>query len=337
MLRLGSIFMLAVVFAGTGFGCAKRSPSRAGGAKVALRLGDEAITVDDIDRRIAPELFELRSQAMRAVLVDRLLQREAQRRSIDLAQLRRLEVEAKVPLPSEAEAMAAVADWVKAGRLKPDEAATIAPSLAAERLHSVRIEQAEEAFYDQLMKQDAVKVDFAALGKPDLDITLDGPTLGPADAPLRIVEFADLAVPFTGIWQTTLEQLVAKYEGKIQFRFKQKPSAPDSDGAKLAEGALCADDQGRYWDFRKALLGNKGITGAAALAPAAAAAKLDAGAFERCLAAGDKKAMVAGNAREAARNRLTGDPVIAVNGILLSGAQDLATIERLLRLESEAL
>jgi len=97
------------------------------------------------------------------------------------------------------------------------------------------------------------------------------------------------------------------------------------------------DEQGHYWEFRKALLANKGVTGAAALAPAAAAAKLDAGAFERCLAAGDKKAMVAGNAREAARNRLTGDPVIAVNGILLSGAQDLATIERLLRLESEAL
>jgi len=318
-------------------GCDTRGRGRPGGPKVALRIGDENITVDEIDRRIGPELFELRSQAMRAVLVDRLLHREAKRRGVDLRELRRVEIEQNVPMPSDAEAMAALADWVKTERLKPEEAATMNASVAAERLRSLRLEQAEEAFYDRLMKDFSVKVDFAALGKPDLDVALDGPTLGPADAPLRIIEFADLSAPFTGAWQSTLEQLVSRYQGKVQFRFKQKPTNPDSEGAKLAEGALCADEQGRYWEFRKALLATKGTAGVATMASAAVAAKLDPAAFDKCLSSGSKKALVASNAREAARNRLSGDPVVSINGILLSGAQDLATIERLLRLESDVL
>lgn len=337
MTRLGSFLMLGVALAAVGAACAKAPGSSASGAKVALRLGDETVTVDEIDRHIAPEIFELRSQAMRAVLVDRLLQREARRRGVDLRQLRKMEIEDKVPMPTADEATAAVAEWVTANRLKPEEAAFMTPAVAAERLRSVRMEQAEEAFYDDLMKAHSVKVDFAALGKPDLDMKLDGPTLGPSGAPLRIVEFADLSAPFTKAWEHTLEQLVAKYQEKVQFRFKQKPSAPDTEGAKLAEGVLCADDQGRYWAFRKALFGAGLGTSAAALAKAAEATQLDLAAFQRCVDSGTKKGLVADNAREAARNRLAGDPVISVNGILLSGAQDLATIERLLRMESDVL
>jgi protein-disulfide isomerase len=315
-------------------GCAKRAAEPASGKRIAIRFADEAITVDEIDKRIGPELFELRAQAMRAVLVDRLLNREARRRGLDLEQMRQQEIEAKVPMPTDAEAQAVLAEWVKAGRLKTGEAASMSPAVLADRVRSMRVNEAEEAFYDRIMKESSVQVDFNAIGKPALELAPDGPTLGPKDAPLTIVEFADLSQPFTAMWQQTLETLVDKYQGRVQFRFKQKPSAPDADGALLAEGALCADEQGHYWEFRKALFKNKDAKGAAALVAAQASAKLDTGAFERCMASGGKKAIVAQNVREAARNRLEGEPVLSVNGILLSGAQDLATIERLLRIES---
>jgi protein-disulfide isomerase len=317
--------------------CTRRSSDQRGGAKVAVRVGDEVITVDDLDKRIAPELFELRSQAMRALLVDRLLRREAKQRGVDLTRLHAQEVDSKVATPSAAEATAAVAEWVDAGRVTAEEATRLTPELAAERLRSMRIAQAEEAFYDRLMTENAVRVDFNALGKPDLQLAANGPTLGPADAPLTIVEFADLSQPFTSMWQATLEQLVARHGGRVQFRFKQKPSAPDSNGARLAEAALCADDQGRYWEFRKALLKDAKTKDDAGTRAAAAAAKLDVPAFARCLDTGAKKAAVAQNVTEAARNRLQGEPVLSINGIVLSGVQDLATVERLLRIESGVL
>ena len=113
--------------------------------RVVARIGDEVITAGEIDKRIALELFELRSGAMRAVLVDHPLQRESHRRGVDLMGLRQLEVESKVPSPSEAETTATVADWVKDGRLKPEEAAAMTPAMAAERVRSQRLNAAEEA------------------------------------------------------------------------------------------------------------------------------------------------------------------------------------------------
>jgi len=317
--------------------CVKKPAVDAGAAKVAVRIGDEIITVAELDKRIAGELFELRSQAMHAVLIDRLLRREGARRGVDLVRLHEQEVDSKVPTPTPAEAAAVVSQWVDDGRLTPAEATHMTPALAAERLRSMRLTQAEEAFYDRLMKEAAVQVDFNALGKPDLQLALDGPTLGPAEAPLKIVEFADLSQSFTSQWQPTLEQLVTRYAGRVQFRFKQKPSAPDSDGARLAEAALCADEQGHYWEFRKALFARGNKRDAGGTRTAAVTAKLDVPAFERCVGSGAKKATVAQNATEAARNRLQGDPVLSINGIILSGAQDLATVERLLRIESGVL
>lgn len=329
-LTLCSTFVISLSLLGS---CARQPSDRRGVTRAAVRMGNDVITVDELDKRIAPELFELRSQAMRAVLVDRLLRREAEKRGVDLARLHEQEIEAKVSVPSSSEASAAVDEWVAAGQITPEEATRLTPALAAERLRSMRVAQAEETFYDWLMKDNAVQIDFNALGKPDLQLAANGPTVGPANAPVTIVEFADLSQPFTSMWQPTLEKLIARHGDRVQFRFKQKPSAPNSDGARLAEGALCADDQGRYWDFRKALLKDVKTKDDAGMRAAAAAAKLDVPAFDRCLQTGAKKATVAQNATEAVRNRLQGEPVLSINGIILSGVQDLATVERLLRIE----
>ncbi len=315
--------------------CGKRAAVPEGRSKPVIRIGEEVVTLAEIDGRIGPELFDMRSSAMRAMLIDHLLRAEARKRGVTLDEMRRHEIEEKVPLPSDAEATAALTTWVDQQRLKPEEAARMTPALAADRLRAMRFNDAEEAFYDRLMKDYEVHVDFAALGKPKLNMALDGPTLGPDSAPIKIVEFADLSKSFTSMWQRTLEQLLEKYPSRVQLRFKQKPSAPDTPSARLAEGALCAHDQGHYWDFRKALLKQTSGPTPSTMGDAAVAAKLDVAAFDRCVSSGAKKQTVAQNAREALRNRLEGDPVITLNGMILSGAQDLATIERLIRIESD--
>jgi protein-disulfide isomerase len=320
-------------------GCAKRgdAPAAPTNTRAAVRIGDEVITVAEIDRYIGLELFDMRSAGLRAVLVERLARREADKRHVTMEQLRQQEIESKVPMPTDEEGVAALKEWVDGRRLTPAEATKMSPAMAADRLRALRLNEAEEAFYDRLMHDNAVKIDFDALGKPALEVAMDGPTLGPANAPIKIVEFADLSLSFTSMWQATLEKLVEKYPTRVQLRFKQKPSSPDGDGVKLAEGALCAADQGRYWDLRKALFKNKVAPTAAALTTAAADAKLDLPAFERCLASGAKKVAVAANVREAERNRLDGEPVLSLNGIVVTGAQDLATIERYLRIETNTL
>lgn len=300
---------------------------------IAARIGTQTITLAELDEKVAADIFELRSSVLRILLVEKLIKQEAEKRKVTGLELRKLEVEDKVPMPSEAEATQAVQQWVESGKLTAAEASAVTPEQAARRLREHRMREREEQYYDELTRKAAVQIDFRALGKPNLKITEDGPRMGPPSAPIKIVEFADLAKTFTTTWQPTLEQLVEKYGKDVSFLFKQKPGEAGTAGAKLAEAALCAHAQGRYWDYRRALIAKPETNRVEAIVETAKAAKLDVPAFEGCLASGKTREAVARDQGEVVANRLDGDPVVSINGIILTGAQAFPDVDRLLRIE----
>ena len=316
-------------------GCRSKNKTR----RTAAEVGGQIIYVDEVDEKIVAEVFELRSMVLHKLIADKLIDQEAKRRKTTLAQLWQQEVDQKVAAPDEVTARRALEQWVTDGHMTAAEAARITPQQAVERLRRQQMQQREDAYYDSLVDAAAVQIDFAALGKPWLKIANDGPSLGPADAPVTVVEFSDLTQSFTSLWQPTLEKLVASYGKKVRFLFKQKPSHPDSPSAKLAEASLCANDQKGYWEFRKALLrdGTTQPVGAERIGAAVTAASLDRATFDACLASGRNKAVVASNVAEARSNHLEGEPVVSVNGIRLSGAHSFATVDRLLRIETSKL
>jgi protein-disulfide isomerase len=315
-------------------GCrAPKRPAR----PVAAHVGQKAIFVDDVDKAIAADLFDLRSGVVHKLISGAVLEEEARKRGLTLQELWRAEVDQKVPTLDAASAGKEIDQWVNAGRITAEEAAKLAPEGAIVRVRDAAVMAREQAFFDGLYEKAAVQIDFAALGKPWLQISNDGPTLGPSNAPITIVEFVDLTQPFASMWQPTLEKLVARYGGKVRFLFKQKPAGPDSPSAKVAEGVLCANEQQRYWDFRKALFGDGKPVGPDSLAAAAAVARLDVGQFQQCLTSRRNKDAVAENMEEARANRLEGEPVLSVNGVRLTGAQPFDKVDKVLRNELETL
>lgn len=302
---------------------------------VAARFGSEVITIAELDELAAPQIFELRAMALRKLLVAQLIRREAKERNIDAMKLRDIEVEAKVPLPSEAEAQLALEEWMAEGRLHPEEAEQLTLAQMAKRIRAINLRKRQEEYYDELFRKNSVAIDFDALGKPELHIDPDGPSFGPESGVLTIVEFSDLTVRFTALWQPTLERLIETYGHRVRFLFKQKIDhfAPDTEGAQVAQAALCANEQGKYWPFRKLLFEpGTSVTVEAAMA-VAAKVDLDLQTFEACVASGQMLDRVERDSQEAELNGLVGDPVIAVDGIRLSGAQPFDTVDRLLRIE----
>jgi protein-disulfide isomerase len=306
-------------------------------SKVAARIGGKAISLDAVDENVRSEIFELRSMALHSMVVRQLLADDARKRGIDMDELRRREVDEKVPTPPEAEVRDAVREWVAMGRVTEQAAAQMSPSQAAERLRHVRMRDREEAYYDELFHQSAVQFDFAALGKPELKVTSDGPALGPDNAKIVVFEFADLTQKFTALWQPTLERLVEKYRGSIRFVFKQKPGNANAPAAEVAEAALCANEQGHYWEFRKALFQPGAAVNPQSVAAAASKSGLNMPAFEGCMRSGKTRPTVAHNIEEARANGLEGEPVVSINGIRLSGAHPFAAVDRLLRIETGTL
>lgn len=325
--------LVLAVLVVAGGGCRSHNKPR----QAVAQLGGETIYLDEVDKLMAPELFEMRAAMLDKLIADRLINQEARKRGVDLPGLWQQEVDDKVPLPEAGAARKTVESWVSEGRVKADEVSQMSPDQVRQRVRSFDVKRREQAFYDGLVDKAAVQIDTNALGKPALNIAADGPALGPSDARITVVEFADLTISFTSIWQPTLERLLDKYGKQVRFVFKQKPESPDSPGAAVAEASLCANDQQRYWEFRKALFHAGRPVAPDIIAAAAASAGLEMPRFDECVASGRNKQNVARNVQEALANNLKGDPVLSINGVRLSGAQPFATVDRLLRNEMNRL
>lgn len=158
----------------------------------------------------------------------------------------------------------------------------------------------------------------------------DHPTLGTADAPVQIVEFADFGCTSCRGWHRAgiLEQIMAQYGDRISFTWRDfaviTPQSP-----KAAEAGQCAHDQGQFWAYHDYLYEQAGGLSVSMLKEYAAAVGLDTDAFATCLDSGKYGRIVDAGIQEARRLGARGTPSFAINGRLLAGPPSydmLATI-----------
>ena len=97
-----------------------------------------------------------------------------------------------------------------------------------------------------------------------------------------------------------------------------------------AEAALCAKDQGRFWEYHDKLLANQGSLSDESLKKYAEELDLDGEKFGSCLDSGTYKEEVLGDQREGGKLGVTGTPAFFVNGRFLSGAQPFETFKSLI-------
>ena len=88
-------------------------------------------------------------------------------------------------------------------------------------------------------------------------VTANDPTLGKKDAPIVMLEFSDFQCPFCGkFWRETLPQIKKDYveTGKVLFVYKDFPLRQIHPHAQqAAEAALCANEQGKFWEYHDTL------------------------------------------------------------------------------------
>jgi protein-disulfide isomerase len=97
-------------------------------------------------------------------------------------------------------------------------------------------------------------------GRLFVGIPQRGRVLGRADAPVRLVEFADLQCPYCDEYAVhALPSLVANYvrQGKLQMQFENL-SFIGPDSVKAGRVAAAAAEQNRLWNFVDLLYLNQG-------------------------------------------------------------------------------
>ncbi len=158
----------------------------------------------------------------------------------------------------------------------------------------------------------------------------DDPAIGPADAPVTVVEFSDYQCPYCKLWHDQVfSQLIQAYQGKVRFVYRDFPlygSHPDADPA--AQAADCANEQGKYWEFQE-LLFDSGV-GSQAYLQYAAQLGLDADKFQQCISSQKYAAEVKADSDYAATLGVHSTPTFFINGVQVIGAQSFEVFQQMI-------
>jgi len=164
------------------------------------------------------------------------------------------------------------------------------------------------------------------------NIPTDGSyALGPADAPITIVEFSDYQCPFCRRWHDEVyENLLASYPGKIKFVYRNLPLTsihPDAQGA--AEAAMCAGEQNVYWQYHDKLFSSE-ILGSGAYTQYAKELNLDMTAFGNCISTEKYKAKIQADSDFALNLGVRSTPTFFINGLAVVGAQPIDVFKQII-------
>lgn len=160
------------------------------------------------------------------------------------------------------------------------------------------------------------------LQPPRVAVDSSGPSRGPADAPVVIVEFSDYQCPFCKRAEPTIDALVAKYPTQVRVVYRHMPLDglhPRARAASIA--AVCAEAQGKFWEYHGKLFENQQALSDEDLDKHATELGLDLASFKTCLANPETAQRVQRDSDAARAVGITGTPAFLINGILISGAR----------------
>ena len=310
-------------------------------ATPAIRIGDETVSVGELDEWIKDQwfeqetesgktskLYEVRAGAAENLVAQRLLEAEAKRLATTSDALIEAEVKKRVAVGD-----ADVQRFYDENKKSFGERA-IDEMKAQIREHLERQAAPEAARKYVQGLRDVAKVE-VLIERPRTQVEATGPARGPADAKVTIIEFSDYQCPFCRRAEPTVEQVLAQYEGKVRFVFRHFPLDrihPQARGA--SEAAACAAEQGKFWEYHAALFEEGAQFDRAGLdVLAAKTTGLDPAAFKACVDGRKTQALVEADLKAGEAAGVTGTPAFFINGIPLRGALPIDDFKKVIDAE----
>lgn len=308
------------------------------GGKVLAIVAGEEITEAEVEEAVAAQLLkvdrerhQIIERGVSQMVATQLFEKEAESQSLTVAELLDKEVGSKVVPPTDAEVDAFYAEN-QAQIRQPKEQVSV-------QIHQYLIQQRTQEGRMELL--DALEEKYGAetfIEPYRLEVAADGyPSMGPADAPVTIVEFSDFQCPYCSRVLPTLEKVNEEYGDKVRVVFRQFPLLNIHPQAqKAAEASLCAFDQNKFWEMHDAMFADQKGLGVDQLKAKAVTLGLDAAIFDECLDSNKYADQVEEDLRAGSRAGVTGTPAVFINGQFLSGAQPFETFAEIIDKELEA-
>ena len=164
------------------------------------------------------------------------------------------------------------------------------------------------------------------------EITDDDHVLGPADAPVTVLEYGDYECPYCRGAARDVHRMLDLYPGSIRFVFRNFPiSELHPHAEQAAEAAEAAAAQGKFWEMYERLLRPSSGLDLDSLLGYARDLGLDADRFGKEVTGGTYAAKIERDLREGAENGVNATPKFYVDGHRIDGKLPLEGLEDAIR------
>lgn len=292
-------------------------------------VNDKPITQADVDFLEAGKIHSLQEQinairkiALENYITNLLLEKEAKQRGMSIQEFKKSLTNVNVTVSPEEIEGAYLENREAFGLMNSEE--------AKERIRLDLINHAKMRAYSTAIEQLKNNAKIVYFNEPftlKVETDYEGPIIGNKDAKISIVEFSDFMCPHCKRFQNVIKQILKKYGNEVKFVFKHLPLQPNSQ--IFARAAVCADKQGRFWEYHDQLF-EMGTLSEDVPVQLAKKLKLDVTDFERCMAANESLSVVLRDQNEAKRLGLDSTPSFIINGEVIRGAFDLQTFIQLI-------
>ena len=138
--------------------------------------------------------------------------------------------------------------------------------------------------------------------------------MGKKNAKIQIVEFSDFQCPFCSRVTAPLKEVKKHYGDDAVIVFKNFPLSFHKEAMPAAQAALCAKDQGKFWEYHDQLFANMKELKEKLWGKYATAVGIDAAKLEKCVADKTYEAQVRAEMAEGRKAKVRGTPSIYING-----------------------
>lgn len=299
-----------------------------------------SISSTDLDKSLEIELiqieseylnsrFEARKNGLDAEVAEKLMDAEvAKRKLASIEALLKAEVEDKVSEPTEAEIQQFY--MMMKQRLRGASLEEVRPQLVEGIRQRAQAERFQ-AFIGELYVSYDVQLTLPRPDVPRIPISADDdPSIGPDDAAITIIQFAEFQCPYCGRAKEVVDQLMEKYPGKVRMVFRDFPLSFHDRAIPAAVAANCAGEQDKYWPMYDVLMANQRALSEADLTKYATNLELDLAKWNTCREDPAQEAEVQKDFEDGSKAGVTGTPAFFVNGIFLNGAQPIEAFSEII-------
>ena len=255
--------------------------------------------------------------SLNRIVGEKLVGLEAADRGVSVQELLDSEIYSQIEQPTEEEIDSFYKSKSPMRNGSRERKEKLAP-LISQHLTSRKREQDYQRYVDQLKQKFSVACHLQAFR---VNVTTKGhPGVGPANAPVIIVEFSDFECPYCSRFLTTLKSVTKKYSDQVRLVFRQLPlNSIHPSAQKAAEASLCASDQGKFWEMHDLMFADQKNLQVKDLQRKAESAGLDLNTFNSCLSSDKYQQRVQQDIIEGSVAGVTGTPTLFINGRPLSG------------------